>query len=119
MHEMALAQNLIHIIRREMEKNDAKILYTVKIKAGCMNAVVPQALETAFRTLTEQTPLQDARLEVETLPLKLRCGSCGEAFHTSTEDTLFLTAECPECGRDIGHSLLQGQELFIEYLEAE
>ncbi|MCF8031133.1 MAG: hydrogenase maturation nickel metallochaperone HypA, partial [Desulfohalobiaceae bacterium] len=44
MHEMSVAQSLIDIIRNEMDKNAVTTLQTVKVKAGRINAIVPEAL---------------------------------------------------------------------------
>ena len=119
MHEMAIAQSLMDIIRREMEKNGASTLHSVTIRAGELNAVVPQALETAFRALTEKTSLQGARLKIETVPLELECGSCGKRFTSGGDDMAFLSAECPGCGMELGHRILAGRELYVQSLEAE
>ncbi len=119
MHEMSVAQSLIQIIQSEMEKNAVTVLHTVKIRAGRINAIVPEALETAFFTLTHGTPLEGARLELETVPLELECGSCGTRFISATDDSLFLHAECPECGWELGHRVITGRELSIEYIEAD
>jgi hydrogenase nickel incorporation protein HypA/HybF len=119
MHEMSVAQSLIEIIRSEMDKNAVTVLQTVKVKAGRINAIVPEALETAFWTLTRGTPMEGASLELETVPLELECGACGTRFTSATEDTLFLHAECPECGWEFGHRVITGRELYIEYIEAD
>ncbi|MCF8029926.1 MAG: hydrogenase maturation nickel metallochaperone HypA [Desulfohalobiaceae bacterium] len=119
MHEMSVAQSLIHIIQSEMDKNAVTSLQTVKVKAGRINAIVPEALETAFHTLTQGTTMQGARLELETVPLELECGSCGTRFISATEDPLFLHSECPQCGWELGHRVVKGRELFIEYIEAD
>ncbi len=119
MHEMSVAQSLIDIIRSEMDKNAVTSLQTVKVRAGRINAIVPEALETAFWSLTQGTSLEGARLELETVPLELECGSCGTRFISSTEDTLLLHAECPNCGWEFGHRVITGRELYIEYIEAD
>lgn len=119
MHEMSVAQSLIDIIENEMDKNAVTTLQAVKIKAGRINAIVPEALDMAFQSLTKGTAMEGARLELETVPLELECGACGARFTSATEDTLFLHAECPECGQEFGHKVVTGRELYIEYIEAD
>ena len=119
MHEMSVAQSLIDIIRNEMDKNGVTSLQVVKVKAGRINAIVPEALETAFWSLTQGTAMEGARLELETVPLELECGACGTRFISATEDALFLHAQCPECGWEFGHRVITGRELYIEYIEAD
>jgi hydrogenase nickel incorporation protein HypA/HybF len=119
MHEMSIAQSLLDIVREEMGKNGVTRLIEVKIKSGEMNGVVEEALRTAFDALTRETPLEGARLEIETVALTLQCGSCGAVFRPGETDSLFFSSPCPECGEEFGHAVTAGKELNIEHIEAE
>ncbi len=119
MHEMSIAQNLLALIKEEMEKNQVTRLYRVKIKAGEFNSIVHESLIFSFKALTEKTPFQGAELVIETIPAKLRCCHCQTEFVPELKETVFCLAPCPECGQDIGHQLIQGDELFIDYIEAD
>ncbi len=54
-------------------------------------------------------------LEVNEIPIKVRCGGCKNEF--LPEDKLYMA--CPECGLEIGHEVLQGKELQIESIEID
>ncbi|WP_243359600.1 hydrogenase maturation nickel metallochaperone HypA [Fundidesulfovibrio terrae] len=117
MHEMSIAQSILDIIQQEMEKNGLTRLIRVKIKFGRLTNTVPEALETGFMALTIKTPLESAVFELEEIPARYRCFKCGKEF--SPEHTNRLLVPCPHCGEELGHSVLAGKELFIDYIEAE
>ncbi len=121
MHEMAIAQGLMDIVRQEMKKNGVKTLLKVKVRAGRMNAIVPEALQLCFDMLLQDTPWPGAILEIETVPIKLKCPKCSTIFSPEEQDFLgsIIQAPCPECGTEIGHEMVEGKELLIEYIEAE
>ncbi|MFZ5812279.1 MAG: hydrogenase maturation nickel metallochaperone HypA [Thermodesulfobacteriota bacterium] len=117
MHELSIAQNLLAIIQEEMHKHGTPRLISVKVKHGRLSAIVPEALEMAFEALTIDSPLAGARLDTEEVPLVLSCRACGKQF--SPESTDYVFAPCPQCGEEIGHTVVSGKELYIEYLELD
>jgi len=117
MHELSIVQSLLAIIEDEMVKHGKHKLITVKIKHGRLAAVVPEALETGFEVLTINTPFAGAKLVTEQTPVVLRCRSCGREFSPERASAAF--APCPQCGEELGHEVLSGRELYIEYLELE
>ncbi|MGE4535766.1 MAG: hydrogenase maturation nickel metallochaperone HypA [Desulfovibrio sp.] len=116
MHELSIAQSLLAIIEDEMTKHGKETLLTVKVRHGRLSTIVPEALETAFEVLTIDSRLAGAKLEMEETPVVLRCRACGREF-TPEGDSAF--APCPGCGEELGHTVLSGRELYIEYLELE
>lgn len=117
MHELSIAQSLLAVIQEEMAKHGKEKLISVKVKHGRLAAVVPEALDMAFTVLTEETPLAGARLDLEELPVRLRCRTCGREF--VPEGGTLPLAPCPACGEELGHTVLSGRELYIDYLELE
>lgn len=117
MHELSLVQSLLSVIEEEMAKHGKETLVSVKVKHGRLAAVVPEALDMAFTVLTTDTPLAGARLDLEEIPVTLRCRACGHEF-TPDAGSVPL-APCPACGEELGHTVLSGRELYIDYLELE
>lgn len=117
MHEMSIAANLIEIIKQELEKHEAKKLLLVKVCHGKLANVVPEALHFAWEVVTKETPMEGATMELEEIPLRLKCAKCSEEFEPSEHDILLMP--CPECGEDIGHEVISGKELYLAHLEAE
>mgnify|MGYP006275353521 FL=1 len=118
MHEMSLTQSLLDIVRQEMNSHGLTRLLEVKVACGRLSGVVPDAMHMAFTALTQDTDLCGACLNLEPVPLKLCCAECGTQF-CPEQDCLAAFAPCPACGQEIGHRIVSGQELNIEYIEAE
>jgi len=117
MHELSIAQSLLAIIREEMQKHGSPRLISVKVRHGRLSAVVPDALAMSFEALTMDTSLAGARLDTEEIPLVLACRACGKEFSPDSNDYVF--APCPACGEELGHTVVSGKELYIEYLELD
>lgn len=116
---MSLVQSLLDIVRQEMRAHEIAQLQEVKVTCGRISGVVPDALHMAFTALTRQTDLDGASLKLEVIPLQLCCGGCETHFSPEEEGSLAAFAPCPTCGQEIGHRVLTGQELNIEYIEGE
>lgn len=116
MHELAIAQSLLALIEDEMAKHGKEKLVTVKVRHGRLSAVVPEALDMGFTALTMDTRLAGAQLVMEEIPVVLRCRVCGKEF---TPEGASAFAPCPACGEELGHTVVSGRELYIEYLELE
>ena len=120
MHELAIAESLITIIKEEMSKRNLTKLHTVKIVHGQISAIVPEALSAAFEMLTFNTPLADASISMDMQPLKVRCGHCQTEFSPSQEyDEPLVIMPCPHCATQIGHEIISGRDLYIDHIEAE
>lgn len=115
MHEMSIAASIVNIVRDELTKHALTKLCRVHICYGALSNIVPDSLTCCFEALTMGTPLAGARLDLEELPLRLRCGGCGLPFAPLRAE---LFAPCPTCG-GVFHSVEQGRELYVQTLEAE
>ena len=117
MHELSVATSLLNIIRQEMDKHGTTKLLSVKVVCGKLSNVVPEALSFAFEALTKGTTMEGALLELEEIPLTMRCRVCATEFTPELANALF--APCPQCGEEFGQILLTGKELYLENLHAE
>ncbi len=114
---MSIATSLLNIIRQEMDKHGATKLISVKVVFGKLSNIVADSLDFAFEVLTKDTVLEGAKLEIEELPLTMRCCKCETEFSPELANAMF--APCPECGEEFGHTLLTGKELYLENIQAE
>ncbi|OGP57398.1 MAG: hydrogenase maturation nickel metallochaperone HypA [Deltaproteobacteria bacterium RBG_13_49_15] len=114
MHEMGIALQIVQIAAASIpvEMKGAKVL-GVKIKVGKLAAVVPDSLRFCFEIVTQETPLSEARLEIEEIPVVARCKHC----HSSWEIKEPAFA-CPSCGSG-SIEILSGRELDIDSIEIE
>jgi hydrogenase nickel incorporation protein HypA/HybF len=113
MHEVSIVNDLFRIILDVSEREKLSRVDKVHFQLGEMLQVVPELFRFAFDSAKEDTIAADADLEIEFVPVKMRCRSCGHEFEV--EEQSFY---CPACnGADL--DLLEGKELFIKSIEGE
>lgn len=113
MHELAIAESVLEIAFGEMDRRAATQLKKVKLSIGEFSGVVREALEFAFVALKPDTRAADAEFEIEVVPLKAMCSTCGPA-----RCLLFdLDLICPTCGGIL--QITGGREMKVEYLDID
>ena len=113
MHELAIAQSLLDIVEDEARAHNGVRVTKIRLRIGKLSSVVPDALRGAFEMLTRGGIAEDASLEIEEVPVSIRCHQCAEAF--STEEPFLV---CPSCeGSDV--ELVAGRELELQSMEIE
>lgn len=117
MHEMSVAESILRIAEDELEKRGLRELIRVRVCYGALSRVVGESLHLCFEALLLNTPYKGAVLELEELPVVLRCGVCGRTFSPQDGDMPF--SPCPACGENFGHHVEQGRELYVKQLEAQ
>ncbi|MDR3237483.1 MAG: hydrogenase maturation nickel metallochaperone HypA [Spirochaetia bacterium] len=113
MHELSIAGSLFDILQNIAKENNLKKIYKVTILAGRMRQIVPTAMEMAFTAVTAGSLAEGAKLEIEVVPIKMRCVSCSEEF--SVWHNIYI---CPSC-ESAKLELLQGDELIVKNIEGE
>jgi hydrogenase nickel incorporation protein HypA/HybF len=112
MHEMGIAMQIIDIavasIPADLKNSQVK---KVNIKVGKLAAVVPESLQFCFQIAVQDTPLHEAELHIEEIPLKLRCTDCEVEW--IAHEPVFLCREC----RGTSVEMLSGRELDITSIE--
>ena len=92
MHEMSIARSILDIAIQAAEREGAKRITRVNVLAGEMRAIEPLHLAFCFSLLAEDTIAAAAELNVDVVPVKGKCRSCGETF--VVEDYQYF---CPKC----------------------
>jgi hydrogenase nickel incorporation protein HypA/HybF len=113
MHELRIAEDLAAIVLEEAKKNLLSKVYVVNITFGQMIQIVPDIFRFAFSEIVSGTPAEEAEINIEIKPVKMRCRTCGNDFVVS-----YNKFECQSCG-SIDLVTIQGKELFIKSIEGE
>ncbi len=112
-HEMAIAQSVLEIVLDECRVHGIATVDRIAVQVGALAAVVPEALRFCFQVVAQGTPAEKAVLDIETVPVVMRCPLCGELFEM--EDRLDM---CPQCGPVVsGLSLVSGREMTVMSIE--
>jgi hydrogenase nickel incorporation protein HypA/HybF len=106
-HELALMDG---VVRAVAERVDGGRVTRVRLEVGRLAAVVPDAMRFCFEVCARGTALEAAALEIEEVPGRARCRSCGAELEVP--DPL---AFCACGGADL--ELLAGMELRIKEVE--
>ncbi|MBE9168341.1 hydrogenase maturation nickel metallochaperone HypA [Pleurocapsales cyanobacterium LEGE 06147] len=111
MHEVGIMESTLEIALEQATKQKAKRIHEIKMRIGELSGVVPEALEFAFDVVTRGTIAQEAKLNLEIIPVVCYCSSCDLQF---TPTDLFY--ECPRC-HQTSTNILKGRELELASLE--
>jgi hydrogenase nickel incorporation protein HypA/HybF len=113
MHELSLVSNILEIAEEQARAAGAAAIRVVSLRVGAASGVEPEALEFAFSWAKHGTLAQDARLEVEYVPLRAKCPRCNLEFEVPER---FGFAVCPTCGKPSAR-FVRGEELEVRALE--
>ena len=113
MHELAIAQNLADMVRRELAERRLERILGLTVRIGELTDVYPDALEFGYKMVTDGTDLEGCRLAILRIPAEAVCRKCEREVRI--EQLVFV---CPECG-STDLDIRRGMELDIAYLEVE
>jgi hydrogenase nickel incorporation protein HypA/HybF len=113
MHELSICQGLIKQVENLARAHRALRVNRVRLQLGPLCGVEAALLEQAFLIARAESLASAAVLEIDTLPIRVRCRSCA-AETEATSNRLI----CGDCG-DWHTELLQGDEMLLSSLELE
>ncbi len=111
MHELSIAQNILEIVKEHLPEGMSGQVKSVRIRVGDGAGIVRDSLEFCFNTITAETTMQRAVLEIETVPFVVKCNSCGKTSTNVSE--IFLCSFCD--GNDV--TMVSGNELLVTAIE--
>lgn len=121
MHELGIAQAILDTAERHAEGRPVTV---VRVRVGGLRQVVPDSLEFYFGLAAELSDrCRGARLEIERVGSRLRCGACGNEWDPAPppapdEAALIVGFRCPGCGA-AEHRVLSGDELMVESIDVD
>ncbi len=113
MHEIKIAEDLSAIVLEIAKRENLSRVTSVNISFGQLVQIVPDIFRFAFSEAVRSSVAGGAQVNIEILPVKMKCIDCGNDFQVI--DNRFA---CDICGStDLG--IIQGKELFIKSIEGE
>lgn len=110
MHEMALAQDVLRLVKSEAARLGINKVSFIKIGVGASRVSHPAELLELFMNIARGTVADGARLEIEIIPVKGICGDCQQEIEPKT-----FRLDCPACGAT-NIQLSSGAELLVREL---
>jgi hydrogenase nickel incorporation protein HypA/HybF len=111
MHELGIAQNILEIVRQSVPENQVKEVRGIRIRIGPLSGVVPDSLEFCFQAIVNETEMERAKLNIEQIPIVLRCKKCSYQFKVN--DLEFFCQACQSRYLE----LISGKELEVVEIE--
>lgn len=114
MHEASIAQNIVEAIEERVLSGQIQgKICSIQVRVGRFTAVIPEHLRFMFEMATQETPLQGVTLDIEEVPIRVRCRSCEN--EQELDEPAFSCARCGAPNLEI----LGGRELLIDTVEVE
>ena len=113
MHEFSLAHALLRQVDTLSRDQAARRVLAIRVSVGEFAGVEPELFRRAFEMLIDGTPMQEAQLHMDCVPLESRCNNCGRGFAVKR-----FRFECPDChSRQV--TIVRGQDLMLEDVTIE
>ena len=113
MHEFSITEHLLKDCIREAQAQNASKIRVIRLCIGALRGIVPDCIQIYLDMLAEGTIAEGARIESETLPVRVRCLDCGREGEITPHHL-----ECPQC-QSLHLKLLSGKEFYIKSLEID
>jgi len=112
LHEASITQALVDQVRSFVPEGAS--LLSVRIEVGALEHLDADVLRWTWDVFTEGTDLSGAKLEIESVPLRVCCRACGHEW--LPEDPAVLV--CPAC-EAVLPDLQWGTGVLLRSLEVE
>ena len=113
MHELSVCQSIVSQLKQIAQDNNAIAITKVIVQIGPLSGIEAPLLERAFPIACAGSIAENAQLETQILPIKIRCNLCGNENEAPVNKLL-----CNACG-SWQTNLLSGDEMLLKSVELE
>lgn len=111
MHEIQFAKNIVKVLEDQINDPEVGEVKKVHLEVGKLHYIIPEILNTGFSNVPKDEKLKNAKLEIEVIPVKVKCLSCGK--ETVAEGSDFTCGECSGAKTEI----VSGKEFMVKGIE--
>jgi hydrogenase nickel incorporation protein HypA/HybF len=112
-HELSVMSSILDIVLEHANKNNAKKVMRINLRIGHLSDIIPEWAQNYFDMLSKDTIAENAVLDIEQVPVKVRCAACGHEHTFKNKKWSFTCVKCEST--DI--ELLEGREFSITSIE--
>jgi len=112
-HELSIMSGILDIVLEHANKNKAKKVQSINLRIGQLSDIIPEWAQSYFDMLSKDTIADGAVLDIEHVPVKVRCRACGHEHRFKDKKWSFTCVKCES--PDI--ELLEGREFSIVSIE--
>lgn len=107
MHERSLVQSLLTQVEQLRRKHGGVAVDSICVEIGPLSGVEPELVRSAFDELAAGRFERCPTLQLDMIPLQIRCRSCGRESSVAG-----LDLRCPECASVRVH-VVRGDEMRL------
>ena len=108
MHETSIVNSIMRTLEMEFNEEKRNKMTEIHLKVGILSNIEPRLLQNAYSASQMMHPeYKNVTLSIESTPIKIKCGFCGET--TMVQNYRFL---CDTCERP-SKNIIQGEEMLI------
>ncbi|MFP4154928.1 MAG: hydrogenase maturation nickel metallochaperone HypA [Halothiobacillaceae bacterium] len=113
MHELSVCRALIRQLEALALDHGGGAIRSVTLRIGPLSGIEPALLDHSFSIACRGSRAEDARLVIETAPIRVRCRDCRQE-HEATANRL----ACAHCGSH-RTQLISGDEMLITTIDLQ
>lgn len=113
MHELSVCQGMLQQVENLAVQHHADSATIIKVSIGPLSGVEAQLLAQAFPIAAAGTIAEHAALEIDVLPVRVRCSQCQAETEASANRLI-----CGSCGH-WQTTLISGDEMLLTSVEFE
>jgi hydrogenase nickel incorporation protein HypA/HybF len=107
--------SVLEVALEYAELNNVKKIRAINLTLGALSDIVPNFAQKFFDYISKDTIAENAKINIQRVPARIACRSCGAETDMETKS---LSFSCIECGsKDI--KLISGREFSIASIEVE
>jgi hydrogenase nickel incorporation protein HypA/HybF len=111
MHELSVCRGLLRQVQAIARQRGAQRIKTIRLAIGPLANIDQALLQRAYQTASRATLAEGAALEIDTVPVRVRCQHCDAVSRASVQDL-----RCRHCGA--WETIVEsGHEMQIVHLE--
>lgn len=111
MHELSLARSLIELVDDYAARHGDQKVRRIHVRLGVLSAMT-RALYFCFESSSRGSRCEGAVLDIEEIPLTVRCSSC----HAVKTPSGRYNFRCPDCGMPTPE-IVTGREMQLAAIE--
>ena len=108
MHEMTIAMNIVDIVCKQANDENAHKINSVDLEIGELSGIMIDSLEFCFEAACKNTLADGADLNINAIKAEAFCKTCNKTFNMESE-----FSPCPTCD-NFNFELKMGKELLIK-----
>ena len=111
MHEIKLMEDVVKILDKQVDDPEVGDVKTVYLEVGELRYIVPEIMTTGFKCLPKSRKLDNARLDIKVLPVRIRCVDCGK--EQEVKDNVYKCSGCSS----VRAERIAGDEFIVKGIE--